>query len=57
MVAATMGPAGALIATKNGVVLAPSLKLDARSTVGAGDSFLGARLCWQLPKGNPSTSA
>jgi 6-phosphofructokinase 2 len=42
MVALTMGPAGALIATKKGVVRAAAIKVDARSTVGAGDSFLAA---------------
>src|SRR5262249_50176239 len=42
MVALTMGPAGALIATAKGVVRARALRVDARSTVGAGDSFLGS---------------
>jgi 6-phosphofructokinase 2 len=42
IVAITMGPAGALIATRRGVLRAPALEVEARSTVGAGDSFLGA---------------
>jgi len=42
IVAVTMGPAGALIATRQGVLRAPALEVEARSTVGAGDSFLGA---------------
>jgi len=42
IVAVTMGSAGALIATRKGVLRAPALEVEARSTVGAGDSFLAA---------------
>ncbi len=42
MVAVTLGHEGALLATAEGVVRMPTPKVEARSTVGAGDSFLGA---------------
>ena len=42
IVAVTLGGAGALLATAEGVLRMPSARVEARSTVGAGDSFLGA---------------
>ena len=42
IVALTMGSAGAIVASRRGVLRAPALAVEARSTVGAGDSFLGA---------------
>jgi 6-phosphofructokinase 2 len=42
IVALTMGADGVLLATKDGVSRMPALKVEARSSVGAGDSFLGA---------------
>lgn len=50
MVAVTMGPDGAILATADRVLRAPALKVEARSTVGAGDSFLGA-LVWAMADG------
>jgi 6-phosphofructokinase 2 len=42
VVAVTLGHEGALVATADTVVRMPTPKVVARSTVGAGDSFLGA---------------
>lgn len=41
-VAVTMGHEGALLATPDGPFALPALKVDAKSAVGAGDSFLAA---------------
>jgi 6-phosphofructokinase 2 len=50
MVAVTLGADGAILATPGKVLRAPALKVEARSTVGAGDSFLGA-VVWALADG------
>jgi len=42
MVAVTMGEDGVVLASKDGILSEPALKVEARSTVGAGDSFLAA---------------
>ena len=42
MVAMTAGEAGALLATRDGVIRRPAVAVEVRSTVGAGDSFLAA---------------
>lgn len=42
MVAVTLGDRGALLARKKGTLRLPALPIEARSTVGAGDSFLAA---------------
>jgi 6-phosphofructokinase 2 len=42
MVAVTLGEGGAILATRDGVLQRPALKVDVRSSVGAGDSFLAA---------------
>ena len=42
MVAVTMGAAGSLLVRSSGFVRMPAIAVEARSTVGAGDSFLGA---------------
>lgn len=44
IVAVTLGERGALVATRQGAIRIPALKVETRSTVGAGDSFLGAML-------------
>jgi len=41
-VAVSMGPQGALLATRDGVLRLPARHVAVRSAVGAGDSFLGA---------------
>ncbi|QNG49356.1 1-phosphofructokinase family hexose kinase (plasmid) [Sphingobium sp. WTD-1] len=41
-VAVTMGHEGALLATPDGAQILPALEVDAKSAVGAGDSFLAA---------------
>lgn len=47
-IAVTMGEGGSLLVTENGGYYAEPLKLDVKSTVGAGDSFLAAvALCEQ----------
>ena len=40
----SMGPEGACLADQDGVVRVPAHKIDVKSTVGAGDSFLGGFL-------------
>jgi 6-phosphofructokinase 2 len=50
MVAVTMGPDGAILATREHIFYARALKVVAKSTVGAGDSFLGA-VVWALAAG------
>jgi 6-phosphofructokinase 2 len=42
LVAVTLGAEGAMLAQHSGVVHMPAMQVAARSTVGAGDSFLGA---------------
>jgi 6-phosphofructokinase 2 len=42
IVALTMGAAGVILATRDRVIEVPALKVTVRSSVGAGDSFLGA---------------
>lgn len=42
IVAVTMGSAGAVIASNRGVFHLPAMKVDVKSAVGAGDSFVGA---------------
>lgn len=44
MVVVTMGPKGAILAQPSGVTHLPAIAVDAKSTVGAGDSFLGAMI-------------
>jgi fructose-1-phosphate kinase PfkB-like protein len=41
----TLGPAGALLANKDGRWLAQGPQVDAVSTVGSGDAFLGGLVC------------
>jgi 6-phosphofructokinase 2 len=43
-VAATLGPEGAVLATRDGAEFMPGFPVDARSSVGAGDSFLAAMI-------------
>lgn len=42
MLAVTMGPAGAILATRDGVLRLAAPEVTARSAVGAGDAFVGA---------------
>jgi len=42
LVAVTLGAEGAMLAQRSGVLHMPAMPVTARSTVGAGDSFLGA---------------
>jgi 6-phosphofructokinase 2 len=56
IVAVTMGAAGALLATKEGVARLWSPKVEARSAVGAGDSFVGA-MTLALSQGKPIDDA
>jgi len=42
MVAVTMGGDGALLATANGTFFLPAVRIEAKSAVGAGDSFVAA---------------
>jgi 6-phosphofructokinase 2 len=42
MIAVTLGHEGALLATPSEVIQLPAIPLEVRSSVGAGDSFLGA---------------
>ncbi len=50
MIALTLGADGALLVTANDAWRGLAPKIKAVSTVGAGDSFLGA-LVWQLSRG------
>ena len=56
MVAVTMGHRGALLARKQGPLFLPALKIEAKSAVGAGDSFLAAML-FKLAGGSPAEEA
>jgi len=51
VVALTLGNQGALLATRDAAVRAPALPIEPVSTVGAGDSFLGA-MVWALAGGH-----
>lgn len=56
IVAVTMGSAGAVIASKRGTFHIPALKVDVKSAVGAGDSFVGA-MTMALADGRPLEDA
>jgi 6-phosphofructokinase 2 len=49
IVAVTMGAQGALLMTADGAIRMPAPHVKARSTIGAGDAFLGA-MVWALSK-------
>lgn len=49
-IAVTMGHEGALLASRSGVFRLPAMKIEVRSAVGAGDSFLAA-MTWGLASG------
>lgn len=50
MLAITLGAEGAMLADKNDLIRLPALHVPTKSTVGAGDSFLGA-MVWALSEG------
>jgi 6-phosphofructokinase 2 len=52
MVALTLGADGAVLATRGRVLRLASAAVEARSAVGAGDSFVGA-MVWALARGLP----
>ena len=52
----TLGGDGAVLATRDGMVRLPAPKIEAKSAVGAGDSFLGA-MVWALADGRPVEDA
>lgn len=55
-VAVTLGSEGALLASANGILRLPAIKVKAKSAVGAGDSFIGA-LVWFLMQGKSMEEA
>jgi 6-phosphofructokinase 2 len=56
VVALTLGDQGALLVTRDGALRAPPLPVKVVSTVGAGDSFLGA-IVWSLARGDDMREA
>ncbi len=56
IVALTLGAEGAVLATRERVVRLASPKVETRSAVGAGDSFVGA-MVWALASGRPLEEA
>jgi 6-phosphofructokinase 2 len=56
MVAVTLGADGAVLATKDKVLRLPAIPVTVRSTVGAGDSFLGA-MVWAMTENWPVEEA
>lgn len=56
IVALTLGPGGALLLTREGAWRAEALPVEVASSVGAGDSFVGA-LVWALQQGHASPQA
>lgn len=50
MLAVTLGSGGAMLADADGIIRLPALHVRTKSTVGAGDSFLGA-IVWALSEG------
>ncbi|MBX9823639.1 MAG: 1-phosphofructokinase family hexose kinase [Xanthobacteraceae bacterium] len=56
MVALTLGEKGALLATRDSMLQAEALAVNPVSTVGAGDSFLGA-MAWSLARGDGAVRA
>ena len=50
MLAITLGAEGAMLADKHDLIRLPALHVPTKSTVGAGDSFLGA-MVWALSEG------
>ncbi|MFD7306556.1 MULTISPECIES: ribokinase [Streptomyces] len=55
-VVVTLGAAGALVASSDGVARVPSVKVEAVDTTGAGDAFTAA-LAWRLGTGEPLAEA
>ena len=55
-VAVSLGAEGALLANEDGVMRLPAIKVEAKSAVGAGDSFLGGMVHW-LASGRPPADA
>jgi 6-phosphofructokinase 2 len=55
-IAVTLGPDGALLGTKDGIIHRPAVKVEQRGAAGAGDSFL-AGLVLGLAEGRPDQQA
>lgn len=55
-VAVTLGSEGALLASAEGILRLPAIKVKAKSAVGAGDSFVAA-LVWFLMQGKSMDEA
>ncbi|HZF89946.1 ribokinase [Streptomyces sp.] len=55
-VVVTLGAAGALVASSDGVARVPSVQVEAVDTTGAGDAFTAA-LAWRLGAGEPLAEA
>jgi 6-phosphofructokinase 2 len=56
MVAVTLGPDGAILASRDGIFRAAAIEVPVRSAVGAGDSFLAGMVC-ALSHGMPPREA
>ena len=56
IVALTLGAEGAVLATRELTLRLASPQVEAKSAVGAGDSFVGA-MVWALAKGRPVDEA
>jgi len=56
LITVTLGAEGALLVSRHGVWRGMAPKIEPLSTVGAGDSFLGA-FVWQLSKAAPLADA
>jgi 6-phosphofructokinase 2 len=55
-IAVTLGADGALLASADGILRVPAIRVKESSAVGAGDSFLGA-MVWALASGWPAAEA
>jgi 6-phosphofructokinase 2 len=56
VVVLTLGDRGALLVTRDQAIFAPAVPIQARSAVGAGDSFVGA-IAWSLAQGHDLADA
>jgi 6-phosphofructokinase 2 len=56
LVAVSLGADGALLASSSGILREPAIPVNVRSSVGAGDSFVGA-MTWALSEGKSHSEA